>query len=131
MVDPTTPVRILVVDDEYAIRVLLKNFLEGNGYKVRLAANGKTAFETFQEFRPRLVITDIMMPAENGLSVMGRIRTLEPTVRVLYLSAWLDEADTEKKLSEELSSHPYCRLILKPFNLDGLLQTIQELLSLP
>ena len=38
--------------------------------------------------------------------------------------------ETEKKLNEELNSHPYCRLILKPFNLDALLQTIQELFAL-
>jgi two-component system response regulator (stage 0 sporulation protein F) len=127
---PKTTKRILVVDDEYAIRVLLKNFLEGHTYEVRLAEDGKTAYEAFTEFKPGLVITDIMMPMENGLSIAARIRSLDPSVRVLYLSAWLDEAETEKKLNEELNSHPYCRLILKPFNLDALLQTIQELFAL-
>jgi len=119
--------KILVVDDEYAIRVLLKNFLEGHDFEVRLAEDGESAVRTYEEFRPELIITDIMRPAESGISIVSRIRALEPALRVIYLSAWLDEAETEKRLHEELNSHPHYKLIQKPFNLDTLLRTIQTL----
>jgi len=119
--------KILVVDDEYAIRVLLKNFLEGNQFEVRLAEDGDTACQTFQDFQPQLIITDIMMPMENGISIVSRIRKHHPSVKVIYLSAWLDEAETEKKLHQELLNHPHDKLIQKPFNLDKLLQTIQDM----
>ena len=121
--------KILVVDDEYSIRVLLKSFLEGNDFEVRLAADGDAAFRAFQEFQPRLIMTDIMMPKENGISLVVRIREHDPSVKVIYLSAWLDEPETERKLRQALATHPGDQLILKPFNLDQLLHTIREMMS--
>jgi CheY-like chemotaxis protein len=121
--------RILVIDDEYAIRVLLKSFLEGHNYEVRLAENGEEAFRLFEEFQPHVVISDIMMPVENGLSVVSRIRGRDPSIRVVYLSAWIDESDTEKRLNEELDRHPDYRLVKKPFDLDVLLKVIEDLSS--
>lgn len=123
--------RILVVDDEYAIRVLLKTFLESHSYDVQLAEDGESALRTFESFQPEVVITDIMMPVESGLSVVSRIRDRNPSIRVVYLSAWLDEAHTEKRLNEELRNHPDYRLIKKPFDLDALLSVIEELSSPP
>ena len=121
--------RILVIDDEYAIRVLLKSFLEGQDYEVRLAEDGEHALQTFEEFRPKVVISDIMMPVQDGLTVVSKIRDRDPSIKVVYLSAWIDEADTEKRLNEELNNHPDYRLIKKPFDLDALLQVIEELSS--
>jgi len=121
--------RILVIDDEYAIRVLLKSFLEGNDYEVRLAEDGEHALQTLEEFRPTVVISDIMMPVQDGLTVVCRIRDRNPSIKVIYLSAWIDEADTEKRLNEELQNYPDYRLIMKPFDLDALLQVIEELAS--
>ena len=123
--------KILVIDDEYAIRVLLKSFLEGHNYEVRLAEDGEHALQTLEGFHPEVVVSDIMMPVENGLSVVSKIRERNPSVKVLYLSAWIDEAETEKRLNEELNEHPDYRLIKKPFDLDNLLNAIEELLSLP
>lgn len=119
--------RILVVDDEHAIRILLKNFLESQGFEIRLAEDGRNVTEVFKEFQPELILTDIMMPTENGLSIVARLREMNPSIHVIYLSAWLDEAETERELHEELSNHPHYKLILKPFNLDTLLETIRGL----
>jgi len=121
--------RILVVDDEYAIRVLLKSFLEGHDYEVQLAEDGENALRTFEEFQPEVVITDIMMPVESGLSLVSRIRDRNPSIKVIYLSAWLDETHTEKRLNEELNNYPDYKLIKKPFDLDALLKVIEELSS--
>jgi CheY-like chemotaxis protein len=129
MASQTATRRILVIDDEYAIRVLLKSFLEGHDYEVRLAEDGENALRTFEEFQPEVVISDIMMPIENGLSIVSRIRDRNPTIKVIYLSAWLDETDTEKRLDEELENHPDYRLIKKPFDLDALLKVVEELSS--
>ena len=119
--------RILVIDDEYSIRVLLKSFLESHDYEVRLAEDGENALQTFAEFQPEVVISDIMMPVESGLSVVSRIRERDPSIKVIYLSAWLDETDTEKRLHEELNRYPEYKLIKKPFDLDALLKAIEEL----
>ena len=128
---PQSPTRrILVIDDESAIRVLLKSFLEGHDYEVRLAEDGEHALQTFDEFRPAVVISDIMMPVQDGLTVVSRIRDRNPSIKVVYLSAWIDEADTEKRLNEELNNYPDYRLVKKPFDLDALLKVIEELSSL-
>ena len=121
--------KILVVDDEYAIRVLLKNFLEGHDYEVRLAEDAEHALQAFEEFQPGIIISDIMLPAENGLSIVSRLRDRNPSIQVIYLSAWVDEAETEKKLAEELNNFPTYRLLQKPFDLDALLKVIQEVSS--
>lgn len=121
--------RILVIDDEYAIRVLLKSFLESQDYEVRLAEDGENALRIFQEFQPEVIISDIMMPVESGLSIVARIRERSPSIKVIYLSAWLDETDTEIRLNEELDNHPTYRLIKKPFDLDALLKAVEELTS--
>jgi CheY-like chemotaxis protein len=60
---------------------------------------------------------------------VSRIRDRNPSIRVIYLSAWLDETDTEKRLNEELNDYPDYRLIKKPFDLDALLKAIEELSS--
>lgn len=118
--------RILVLDDEHAIRILLKTFLEGHAYEVQVADDGENATAIFESFRPDLVISDIMMPAENGLSVVSRLREKNPRIRVIYLSAWLDEAETEKRLQKELDTHPDYQLIQKPFQLAKLLEAIRN-----
>ncbi len=127
MVSDSPSRAILVVDDEYAIRVLLKSFLEGHDYEILLAENGKEAFQLFEAFQPHLVISDIMMPMEDGISLVSRIRSRSPSIKVVYLSAWIDETDTEKRLNEELEKHPDCRIVKKPFDLDALLKVIEEL----
>jgi CheY-like chemotaxis protein len=76
-----------------------------------------------------VIISDIMMPVESGLSIVSRIRERSPSIKVIYLSAWLDETDTEIRLNEELDNHPAYKLIKKPFDLDALLKVIEELSS--
>ena len=95
--------------------------------KPNLSGLGQAAIQTFSEFQPHLIITDIMMPMENGISIVSRIRHFDPSIKVIYLSAWLDESETEKKLHQELNNYPYYKLIQKPFNLDTLLRTVQRM----
>jgi DNA-binding response OmpR family regulator len=124
-----TPEKILIVDDEYAIRILLKTFLESYHYIVRIADDVETAYQIFREFQPDLIISDIMMPLDTGLSLISRIRGLSPSIKVIYLSAWLDESETERKLQQELLQHPNYKIIQKPFHLDALLNIVQNYLE--
>jgi hypothetical protein len=59
------------------------------------------------------------------------MRDKMPWIKVIYLSAWLDEADTERRLQEELEKHPHYKLIQKPFQLDRLLDAIRNYPSSP
>jgi DNA-binding response OmpR family regulator len=80
--------RILVVDDDPAIRQLLTDVLEIEGHEVTAAADGQAAVQTLETSRPDFVVLDVMMPYVDGYAVLRRIRarTGEP-VPVLMLTA--------------------------------------------
>ncbi len=118
--------RILVVDDEQAVLVLLKSFLENEGFEVRGAEDGKKVNQILEDFDPELLITDIKMPGENGFSIAARIRKQRPSIKIIYLSVWIDEKETEKMLHEELLDNTHYKILKKPFALDELLKAIQE-----
>lgn len=65
---------ILIVDDEEEIRLLLKEFLEKNGFEVQAAADGQQALKLAAENVPDLVITDLLLPKEHGIDVMQNIK---------------------------------------------------------
>jgi two-component system, OmpR family, response regulator VicR len=80
---------ILIVDDEVALVETLRDFLEGSGYRVETATDGKEGLESMKRQRPDLVITDLMMPIMDGarmLSVMRDDRDLAP-IPVILMSA--------------------------------------------
>jgi CheY-like chemotaxis protein len=107
----------------------LKTFLEGYHYIVQIAEDIENAVQIFREFHPDLIISDIMMPMDTGLSLIARIRGLSPSIKVIYLSAWLDESETEIKLQQELLEHSSYKMIQKPFHLDTLLEIVQKYLE--
>ena len=65
---------LLIVEDDMEINELLRSFLEGEGYSITSAYDGKTALELFQKDHFDLVLLDLMIPKINGISVMKRIR---------------------------------------------------------
>jgi DNA-binding response OmpR family regulator len=80
---------ILVVDDDPKIRQLVRTYLERDGYRVVVAADGRRALEAIETERPALVVLDLMLPEVDGRAVIRRVRRdgPEPTVPILVLSA--------------------------------------------
>src|SRR5579859_3562329 len=87
MREDSTPVRVLVVDDEPSLAELLSSVLRYEGWTVSTAGTGAEAIETAREFKPDAVILDIMLPDFNGLEVLRRLRAELPHVCVLFLTA--------------------------------------------
>jgi two-component system KDP operon response regulator KdpE len=83
--------RILVVDDEQHITMVMRSGLTKHGFDVRVAAEGESALELFQLWTPDLVITDLSMPNMDGLEVCRRLRTISK-VPIIVLSVKGDEA---------------------------------------
>jgi DNA-binding response OmpR family regulator len=77
---------ILVVDDDEGIRNLLKAILEREGYEVSAAADGKAAIRQFRRNPSDLVITDIIMPEQEGLKTISDLRRAHPEVRIIAIS---------------------------------------------
>jgi two-component system KDP operon response regulator KdpE len=82
--------RILVVDDEQHITMVMRSGLSKHGYDVIVAAEGQAALELFQLWTPDLVITDLSMPNMDGLEVCRRLRAVS-TVPIIVLSVKGDE----------------------------------------
>ena len=78
---------ILVVDDAAFMRMLLRDILSAQGYEVHEAVNGRDAVEKFAEVHPDLVTLDLTMPEMDGLAALARIREMDPSARVVIVTA--------------------------------------------
>jgi len=76
-----TPIRILAVDDEASLTELLSMAMRYEGWEVTTAGSGSTAVQEARSVRPDAIVLDMMLPDFDGLEVMRRIRTEQPTSR--------------------------------------------------
>jgi CheY-like chemotaxis protein len=116
--------RILVADDNKAIRDAVSGFLECIGYEVALAINGIEALAVFLENSFDLVLTDLEMPAMDGLSLAGHIKERSPSTPVILLTG----SDSETVL-KNMERGPVDSVIFKPFMLEDLQRTVQGALT--
>jgi two-component system KDP operon response regulator KdpE len=114
--------RILVVDDEPQLTRVLRTGLKSHGYDVRTAADGLSGLETFNDWHPDLVITDLAMPNVNGLELCRKIRAVSP-VPIIVLSA-----KGEEKTKVEALDIGADDFVTKPFGIDELLARIRAAL---
>jgi two-component system, OmpR family, KDP operon response regulator KdpE len=111
--------RILVIDDEPQLTRVLRTGLKARGYDVRCAADGQTALETFSDWHPELVITDLAMPLMDGLELCRRLRAISQ-VPIIVLSAKGEEKTKVEAL--DIGADDY---VTKPFGIDELLARVR------
>jgi two-component system KDP operon response regulator KdpE len=111
--------RILVVDDEPQLTRVLRTGLKSRGYDVRVAADGLAGFETFNDWHPDLVITDLAMPNMDGLELCRRLRAISQ-VPIIILSAKGEEKVKVEAL--DIGADDY---VTKPFGIDELLARVR------
>jgi two-component system, OmpR family, phosphate regulon response regulator OmpR len=114
---------ILVVDDDRRIRQLLQIYLSDNGFRVTVAGSAKEARNRMEGIVFDLIVLDIMMPGETGLTFTGALRDRDNRVPILMLSALADSGDRINGLAA--GSDDY---LAKPFEPRELLLRIQNLL---
>ena len=113
--DPDEIARILLVDDNTTNLQLLHEALDGSGYRLLIAKNGKSALSIARKAKPSLILLDIMMPEMDGYEVCRQLKAGEETAQipVIFVTALADEEDETKGLA--LGAVDY---ISKPFNPD-------------
>jgi DNA-binding response OmpR family regulator len=116
------PETILVVDDKKELRVMVKAYLEQEGFRVVMAASGQEALFVARHEKPDLILLDIMMPEMSGYDFM-RAYSREADTPVLMLTAKIEEGD--KVLGLELGADDY---IAKPFSMRELTARIRAVL---
>jgi DNA-binding response OmpR family regulator len=114
--------KILVVDDEERLRMLLESYLRQEGFEVVTANNGRQALSVARQEQPDLVLLDLMMPELDGFGFM-REHSKERNTPVIILTAKLDEQ--EKVLGLELGADDY---VTKPFSLRELTARVRAVL---
>ncbi len=103
--------RILIVEDELSIRILLQRYLEQQGYTVEVVATGRAALDIFPKFQPNLVVLDLNLPDMNGYELCPLLQA-ETGVYVLMLTSRVDTADRLQGFHQGADDY-----ITKPFNL--------------
>jgi two-component system, OmpR family, response regulator MprA len=115
--------RILVVDDDRAVRESLRRSLQFNGYTVQLAGDGQQAMEVLAAQRPDAMVLDVMMPRVDGLEVCRRLRGTGDDLPILVLTA--RDAVSDRVAGLDAGADDY---LPKPFALEELLARLRALL---
>lgn len=118
--------RILIADDEPNIVISLEFLMQRSGYLVKTASDGEQALRQLNEFKPDLILLDIMLPLRNGFEVCQRIRENPEWkhTKIVMLTAKGREVEVTKGLA--LGADVY---ITKPFATKDLLASVQQLLG--
>jgi two-component system, chemotaxis family, chemotaxis protein CheY len=90
--------RVLIVDDDAFVRVVLKDALEGQGYRLLEASDGEEAVAQTAVARPDVVLLDLMMPRQSGLEALAQIRKVHPEGRVVVISSMDSESMVQQAL---------------------------------
>jgi DNA-binding response OmpR family regulator len=113
--------RILLVEDEEAVRSLLKEVLEDEGYEIQEASNGNKALDSFARSSADLVLTDIVMPDMEGIEMIMKIRKSDPNVKIIVMSG-NDYLDLARMLGADCA-------LRKPFSNQVLLDAVKAALG--
>jgi two-component system OmpR family response regulator len=115
--------RLLLVDDEDNLRSMLEAALRHSGFEVHPAANGRDALDAVPEFKPDLIVLDVMLPDLDGFTVCQRLRSTGDRTPVLFLTA--RDATEDKVRGLTMGGDDY---LVKPFSLDELVARINAVL---
>ena len=113
---------VLVVDDDLEIRTLLCDYLQKNGYRVTAVADGKGMWAAFDHAQPDIIVLDVMLPGEDGLTLCRDVRSRSP-IPIIMLTARGEE--TDRIVGLEMGADDY---LPKPFNPRELLARIKSIL---
>ena len=119
-------VRILVVDDELDAREVIAAVLEAAGARVASASSSSEGLVVLERFTPHVILSDIAMPGEDGITFLHRVRSLKRigNVPVLAFTAYASDADRERLLKAGFTGY-----LAKPMDPDRLVNTLQQVLG--
>ncbi|MDQ0418362.1 two-component system, response regulator, stage 0 sporulation protein F [Thermoactinomyces sp. DSM 45891] len=117
--------KVLVVDDQYGIRILVKEVFSKYPLQVLQAANGMQALEIVQSERPDLILLDMKMPGMDGLEILRRLKKMDETLKVIMMTAYGELDMVEKATHLGALAH-----FTKPFDIQDLCnEVIRQLAS--
>ncbi|GAF67124.1 putative chemotaxis protein CheY [Bacillus sp. TS-2] len=116
--------KILIVDDQYGIRVLLCEIFKKDGYQVFEAANGVLALEVIHKENPSLVLLDMKIPGMDGLEILKKLKETHPHIKVIMMTAYGELNLINEALESGAEAH-----FSKPFDIDDVRMVIHNSLK--
>jgi CheY-like chemotaxis protein len=113
--------KILVVDDEEMVRIVLKQILEQGGYACDIAGNGVEALKKLKADNFDLLITDINMPEMDGVELLAKTKELFPAMPVIFITAYGKDKVIMQAMRTGLTDY-----IEKPFRMDDVIKTLKQ-----
>lgn len=116
--------KVLIVDDQYGIRLLLYEVFTKDGYKTFQAANGKEALNIVRQESPDIVLLDMKIPGMDGLEILKHIRKIDTEMKVIMMTAY-----GELDMLEEATAYGVLTHFTKPFDIDEMRKVVKNLLD--
>lgn len=113
--------KLLLVDDSSFIRMVMKKALQGENIVIFEANNGKDALSLYEEHQPDLVTLDIIMPGENGLDLLVKIKKTYPEAKVIMCSSMIYRENIQEALEKGAAG-----FLVKPFRDEAFLEMIRK-----
>ena len=121
--------RILVIDDEPHLRILMESFLALDGHEVDLAVNGSEGMKLIERNTYDLVFTDVVMPEKDGLEVLMELKGRVPRIRIIVISGGGERLNI-KELLNMARLLGADRVLSKPLDFSNLLAVVKEVLEI-
>jgi len=118
--------KILIIDDDPGIRMLLSKFLEREGFEILMAEDGLKGVDEAKANHPDLIILDVVMPRMDGLTAARLIKFYKPLQDVPIIILTAKDADKDIELAEEVNAEVY---ITKPFDVHQVVKVVKEILD--
>ncbi|MDP4084231.1 MAG: response regulator [Bacillota bacterium] len=113
--------KILIVDDQFGIRILLNEVFQKEGYNTFQAANGVQALDIVKKHDPDLVLLDMKIPGMDGIEILKRMKVIDPDIRVIIMTAY-GELDMIQE-AKELGAITH---FAKPFDIDDIREAVRK-----
>lgn len=117
-------IRILLAEDELALGSIIQESLESREFSVRLCGDGQTAWESYQQDKPDVLVLDVMLPKKDGFTLASEIRKIDLQTPIIFLTSKGQSEDVVKGFS--LGGNDYVR---KPFSMEELIVRIKAQLD--
>ncbi|GKU83692.1 response regulator [Niallia sp. NCCP-28] len=116
--------KVLIVDDQFGIRILLNEVFQKEGYQTFQAANGVQALEILTKNEPDIVLLDMKIPGMDGIEILKRMRKLNPDIRVIIMTAY-----GELDMIQEAKDLGALTHFAKPFDIDDLRDAVKKYIA--
>lgn len=117
--------KLLIVDDQFGIRILLNEVFNKEGYQTFQAANGLQALEVVKEHSPDLVLLDMKIPGMDGIEILKRMKKIEPDIKVIIMTAY-----GELDMIQEAKDLGALTHFAKPFDIDDIRAAVRDYVSI-